>query len=259
MSSGNATHNSISPENSSDSDSWEPAGQDKGIVARACFYMAVRYDGSDANTTDLTLDEIPSSASNRMGVLSVLLNWNRHYPPLAGEQARNQSIFQGVLTATGFYGQHNRNPFVDYPQLADAAFLESDVLTWAKWQVMFFAIDQLDVDHVSGLTSDPDEDGFENLIEFVLRTDPLNPINAPTFQVSASQDLFTITYRQVNDLVLSSIATSWEMSMDLTHWLPMNPNITPVADEGDATTLRLEQPIGTPPAFWRMRITHLPP
>jgi endonuclease I len=47
------------PESSYDSDSWEPRTADKGPIARALFYMAVRYDGTDPDVPDLELRRFP--------------------------------------------------------------------------------------------------------------------------------------------------------------------------------------------------------
>ena len=43
-----STVNTVSPENTFDSNSWEPADSDKGIVARAVLYMAARYEGDES-------------------------------------------------------------------------------------------------------------------------------------------------------------------------------------------------------------------
>lgn len=68
------TNNSISPENTSDQDSWEPSDLEKGRIARAILYAAVRYDGSDPETEDLELADIPHPSTFRMGVLSTILD-----------------------------------------------------------------------------------------------------------------------------------------------------------------------------------------
>ena len=61
------------PGSSYDSDSWEPREEDKGVVARAAFYMATRYDGTDADVPDLELSDTPDAATYRFGKLSTLL------------------------------------------------------------------------------------------------------------------------------------------------------------------------------------------
>lgn len=86
----------------------------RGDVARAILYMDLRYDGDDAGstTTDLIVsdcpEEVPDGAG--MGYLSQLLEWHLEDPPDDGERARN-----GKVCADW---QGNRNPFVDFPELA---------------------------------------------------------------------------------------------------------------------------------------------
>jgi len=76
-----------------------------GDVARAAFYMAVRYNGlsvvngNPANTT-----------VGQLGDLAVLLQWNQTDPRDDFEMNRNNYIYTW---------QVNRNPFIDYPNLAD--------------------------------------------------------------------------------------------------------------------------------------------
>jgi hypothetical protein len=85
-----------------------PTGNDgswRGDVARAVFYMAVRYNalsvvnGNPANTT-----------VGQLGDLSLLLQWNQTDPKDDFEMNRNNYIYTW---------QVNRNPFIDYPNLAD--------------------------------------------------------------------------------------------------------------------------------------------
>ncbi|RYU11836.1 endonuclease [Nocardioides iriomotensis] len=95
-----------------DADSFEPRDAVKGDVARMVLYMAVRYDGGDG-FADLEPNESTSNGSSPYtGKLSVLLQWNREDPPSAFEQRRNDVIFDTW--------QHNRNPFIDHPEWADA-------------------------------------------------------------------------------------------------------------------------------------------
>lgn len=95
-----------------DSDSWEPRDEVKGDVARMLFYMAVRYEG-DNGEVDLELnDKVNNGTAPYMGRLSVLLKWNRQDPVDETERRRNNIIFNKY--------QHNRNPFIDHPEWADA-------------------------------------------------------------------------------------------------------------------------------------------
>jgi len=247
------TQNSVSPENTFDSDSWEPSGPDKGIVARAAFYMAVRYDGSDPNTSDLKLGESPNTATHTFGKISTLLEWNRTNPPNAFAAARNDALYYGVQTTVGFRQQGNRNPFIDYPQLADAVFLDANTLTWHRWQVISFSFAQLDNDTISGPTADPDADGYINLMEFIGNTNPLAVQNYPFFEVTETGGTLSITYRKVKNLDLSGISCQWQVSTDLTNWTTASPLISTQSDEGDTPVERLESAATEQVEFWRLR------
>ena len=94
-----------------DSNSFQPPAQVTGDIARALFYMAVRYDGSDQQTSNLTLVSNDFDGAE-MGDLDTLLQWHLADPPDDAERRRNELIFQKY--------QHNRNPFIDHPKLAAA-------------------------------------------------------------------------------------------------------------------------------------------
>lgn len=72
---------------------FEPPQAHKGHVARSLMYFAIRYD------MHIDADEE-----------ALLKKWNREYPVDEDEARRNNEIFKA---------QGNRNPFVDYPTLAD--------------------------------------------------------------------------------------------------------------------------------------------
>ncbi|WP_415061546.1 endonuclease I family protein [Bdellovibrio sp.] len=74
-------------------DVFEPPQDHKGNVARALFYFSIRYD--------VAIDPREES---------VLRKWNREDPVDADEVRRNNEIFKV---------QGNRNPFVDFPELAE--------------------------------------------------------------------------------------------------------------------------------------------
>ena len=103
-----------SPENSSRSnrnygvDYNGPAGSQgswHGDVARALFYMAVRYNGLNVVNGD------PSDAVlGQIGDLATLLTWNTSDVSDDFEMNRNNIVYTW---------QMNRNPFIDYPNLAD--------------------------------------------------------------------------------------------------------------------------------------------
>lgn len=75
---------------------FDPNSEARGEVARATFYMIIKWNFSTSIN----------------GNLNTLLEWNRQYPPTAAREIkRNNAVYNA---------QHNRNPFIDYPELADA-------------------------------------------------------------------------------------------------------------------------------------------
>ena len=103
---------------STDTDSWEPADSIKGDIARAMFYMDLRYAGEYAEEPDLVLiDNVGSIVSGNpfMRRLATLLLWHRSHSVDAIEQGRNDLIYQRY--------QHNRNPFVDHPEWVELIYL----------------------------------------------------------------------------------------------------------------------------------------
>ncbi|MCF6130669.1 endonuclease [Flavobacterium sp. WG47] len=83
-------------------------GSWRGDVARALFYMACRYNGLsvvNGNPANTTVGQI--------GDLALLLQWNHTDPRDDFEMNRNNYIYTW---------QVNRNPFIDYPLLADYVF-----------------------------------------------------------------------------------------------------------------------------------------
>ena len=94
-----------------------PAGTQgswRGDVARALFYMAVRFDGLNIVNGDPS-EYLPSTtvSSGNIGDLATLLTWNTTDPRDDFEMNRNNYIYTW---------QMNRNPFIDYPNLADYIF-----------------------------------------------------------------------------------------------------------------------------------------
>ncbi len=106
---------------------WEVWNHRRGDVARAQFYMDVRYEGG-AHTfngflePDLELTDDTSliqgtgtntSGTAYLGRLAVLLEWHQADPPDDEERQRNEVIYRY---------QGNRNPFVDHPEWVDCIF-----------------------------------------------------------------------------------------------------------------------------------------
>ena len=109
-------------ETSRDTDSWEPPDDVKGDIARALFYMDVRYSGDHEDEPDLVLTNDLSLVqlyTPYFGRLSTLLKWHFDDPVDDSEIERNDLIHLNY--------QHNRNPFVDYPDWVNTIY-ENDGL-----------------------------------------------------------------------------------------------------------------------------------
>jgi len=94
--------------------SWETWIGRRGDVARALFYMDVRYEGDNGEPDLILTDDAalirptgPAAAEGYMGLLSTLLAWHRADPVDDLERIRNEVVY---------VGQRNRNPFIDHPE-----------------------------------------------------------------------------------------------------------------------------------------------
>lgn len=96
---------------------FEPPDKAKGDTARALFYIAIRYEGVDNETTpDLRLlNELTESRKPVLGDLCTLLRWNSIDQPEEIEMQRHKRIVER---------QGNRNPFIDHPEFANAIWGE---------------------------------------------------------------------------------------------------------------------------------------
>ncbi|MCC5841094.1 MAG: endonuclease [Opitutales bacterium] len=126
---------------------FEPRDEDKGRVARVMLYMDLRYDGTEwtqgngSGTPNLVLGQTRDRSRpdvHRFNNLSALLEWNRMFPPDLREKRRNHLIHNGFQSGNRLIVQGNRNPFIDYPELADALFLSDNHETWFSWKATYF-------------------------------------------------------------------------------------------------------------------------
>jgi len=76
-----------------------------GDVARAIFYMALRY-----NNVDVVNGNPSNSTTGQLGDLATLIQWHRNDPPDDFEMNRNNVIYTWQI---------NRNPFIDQPELVE--------------------------------------------------------------------------------------------------------------------------------------------
>jgi len=125
--------------NYEDDQVYEPADEYKGDLARGYFYMATRYADSCANWGHMFGNE-NNGLTNYAA--EILLKWHREDPVSEKELIRNEVIYGDTTYNKCPYSQGNRNPFIDYPCLAEYIWgnkknetLEFDKLTSAYDEV----------------------------------------------------------------------------------------------------------------------------
>ena len=91
---------------------YEPDDQYKGDIARIYFYMVARYldEYLNASNGSTMFTYVQNTTGLTDYSVALLMKWHRQDPVSQKEINRNDSVYQF---------QFNRNPFVDYPYLAE--------------------------------------------------------------------------------------------------------------------------------------------
>lgn len=99
---------------------FEPDDEYKGDFARIYFYMVTCYKSLVKDWPGSA--QLDYEANNYKAFsnwsLQMLLEWHRADPVSAKEIARNEAVYSSK-EGNKEYGQGNRNPFVDHPELAE--------------------------------------------------------------------------------------------------------------------------------------------
>ena len=101
---------------------FEPDDEYKGDFARSYFYMAAAYNNriSGWDSDMLAHNSYPAFSS---WAVNLLLKWHRMDPVSDKERDRNDVV----------YGrQRNRNPFIDYPELAEHIWGNKSTVAWTS-------------------------------------------------------------------------------------------------------------------------------
>jgi endonuclease I len=89
---------------------WYPGDEWKGDIARMMMYMYLRY-GDQCLPKNVASGVLNASDTN---MVNLLLQWNAEDPVSQYEDNRNTYLGN----TSNYYGQGNRNPFIDNPYLA---------------------------------------------------------------------------------------------------------------------------------------------
>ncbi len=99
---------------------FEPVDEYKGDFARTYFYMATCYNDriSSWNSDMLAGNNYPCY---KTWAVNLLLKWHRQDPVSQKEIDRNNAVY-------GY--QKNRNPYIDYPELAEHVWGDKTAIAW---------------------------------------------------------------------------------------------------------------------------------
>ncbi len=111
---------------------WEPDDDYKGDFARSYFYMAAAYNTKIAGWTSDMLNKTSYPAFSDWAI-NMLLRWNALDPVSTKETARQEAVYAK---------QKNRNPFIDYPDLADYIWGSKKTTAWSASAAMTSRISQ---------------------------------------------------------------------------------------------------------------------
>ena len=115
---------------------FEPHDDYKGDFARTYFYMATRYAdicGGWGNA----FNAVASNSGLSKYSIALFLKWHREDPVSQKEITRNDAVYAK---------QHNRNPFIDYPMLAEFIWGTQKGQPWYKTST---PIDQVEMQWLS--------------------------------------------------------------------------------------------------------------
>lgn len=99
---------------------FEPDDEYKGDFARIYFYMVTCYKSDVQNWPGCGQLDYATNGYKAFSDWSIqmLLEWHRADPVSPKEIARNEAVYSSHV-GNKEYGQGNRNPFVDHPELAE--------------------------------------------------------------------------------------------------------------------------------------------
>ena len=100
---------------------WEPDDDYKGDFARSYFYMAAAYNKKIAGWSSDMLNKTAYPAFADWAI-NMLLRWNTLDPVSTKETARQEAVYAK---------QKNRNPFIDFPDLAEYIWGSKKTTAWS--------------------------------------------------------------------------------------------------------------------------------
>ena len=129
---------------------WYPGDEWKGDVARMMMYMYLRY-GSQCLPTGVAQTGI-ATAANDSNMVQLFLEWNAEDPVSQYEDNRNTYLGN----TSNYYGQGNRNPFIDNPYLA--TLIWGGTAAENRWPSVYLATPTFKLSNNLGIYPNPSND-----------------------------------------------------------------------------------------------------
>jgi endonuclease I len=101
---------------------FEPDDEYKGDLARGYFYMAAAYNDRISSWSSDMLNGTSYPAFSSWAI-DLLLKWHRQDPVSEKELNRNEAVYDA---------QHNRNPFIDHPELVEYIWGDKQNKKWTS-------------------------------------------------------------------------------------------------------------------------------
>jgi len=132
---------------------WYPGDEWKGDIARMMMYMYLRY-GTQCLPINVGNGNSVSADNN---MIDLFLEWNAEDPVTEEEDRRNTYLGN----ASNFYGQGNRNPFIDNPYLATVIW--GGTMAENRWPNVFLSNDTFDLSNSIAVYPNPTTDNRINI------------------------------------------------------------------------------------------------
>ena len=110
---------------------FEPDDEYKGDFARIYFYMVTCYKSDVQNWPGCPQLDYATNGYKAFSTWSIqmLMEWHRADPVSQKEISRNEAVYSSYDNGRE-YGQGNRNPFVDHPELAEHIWGTKQDIPW---------------------------------------------------------------------------------------------------------------------------------
>ena len=198
---------------------WEPEDQYKGDFARIYMYMVTCYENFDQMWTGNSVNQIDNNTYPVFEdwTTQLMLKWSREDPVCAFEIERNNKVY-GI--------QGNRNPFVDYPELAEYIWgskMDTPWYTYVSTEPIFLSPADQSLVEVGAIMLDGSVDYVLPISARNLTADVTLSVQAPGFSLSTTQltkeaanngadVVITYTSSAVADVTTDLVITSGDLT-----------------------------------------------